>query len=77
MAAALPTPDDCCQECGCNDQAIIVNVPTVIGGIHVDVVNSPDPMPAIYDEWYNKLNGGWWIRDPVTGAALMVIAPAP
>lgn len=46
-------------------------------GIHVDTVNSPDPMPAIYVGWYNQLNGGLWFRDPVTGAALMVIAPSP
>lgn len=77
MAAALPTPDDCCQECGCNDQAIIVDVPTVIGGFNITTVNAPDPMPAIYQGWYNENNGGLWLREPVTGAALMVIAPAP
>lgn len=78
MSACLPVPDDCCQECGCNDEAIIVVVPGGGGaGIHVDTVNSPDPMPAIYVGWYNQLNGGLWFRDPITGAALMVIAPTP
>lgn len=65
LAAALPTPDDCCTECGCNDTAIIVDVPGT-PGIYVATSDPPSPIPLPYIGWANTATGALWFADPVT-----------